>query len=958
MIAALLGAVGIGAAFWWTKTPPTEELLREARTAFHEKRYSDAERIARTILDREGASGPALLLAAQSADAQGNEREAIAYLKRIPAESAESPAGADLGARLAMQAGRARDAELFLRRVLKQQPNSLDANNQLAYLLGVEGRSWEARPFLLKVVELGRPTVHHLVMLSAAEPVIRDQRLLDRFRKARPDDPIDRLGPARTDLFAGHSARSVRTLERIVNADSQLIEAQAQLGLVLANSGDDRFLDWHASLPESANRHPGVWAARGVHAQRAHEMQVAARCFWEAVKRDPNDRAACYQLARILHSLKKPELAAPFQRRASRLRRLASAADRAFASPRDPELLKEAAQLTESLGRFAEAAAWAGVALSIRPNLDWANKTIRRLRLERRRRGTRAERNPADLVSLANYPLPKWGDPGRSVKRGARMKGGGRVARIRFHDDAGRSGLNFTYYNGARRDRGGQWIIESMGGGVAVLDYDADDRPDLYFTQGTDWPIEPANPRRVDALFRNAGGGRFENVTASAGLGDADYSHGCTVGDFDADGFADVYVANVGRNRLFRNNGDGTFTDAGDEAGLNGRRWTTSCLLADLNGDGLADVYDVNYLKVDLNAMVFCRFGSERSLCGPSRLAAESDRILLNLGDGRFRDATTGSGFDRPNGKGLGILAADLAGTGRLDVFVANDTVPNFLFRRTSSSGDPPRFQEKASALGVALDGEGLPQACMGVAAGDANGDGRCDLFITNYAGQSNTLYLQNGTDFTDATRAAGLRGPSFASLGFGTQFLDADLDGRPDLVIANGHVYGPSAAMRPQLFHNRGHARFQELTAKSAGAYFGRKHVGRGLARLDWNRDGRPDFVVSHVNAPAALLTNRTIGCGNYLAVQLRGVRGDRDAIGAVVTAYAGDRHWSQQLTAGDGYQAGNQRELIFGLGSAKTIDRLTVRWLNGTTGELRRIPANRRVLLIEGRNGSLHLP
>jgi tetratricopeptide (TPR) repeat protein len=967
-IAILFSGAGVFAAVWWMSQPPPASAsvnrLREGQRAFDRRDYAEAERIAGEILERDAESSPALLLAGRAAEAQRKHREAVEYLKRIPAEdSDESLAAARLGSQLAMQTGFARDAERFLRRILQREPDSLDANNRLAYLLGVQGRSWEARPFLMKVVELGRPTVHHLVMLSASEPVVEDRKLLARFRETAPDDPIFLLGPARTDLFAGRTESAVRALEQIVQADPLSIEAQAQLGLAFAKAGDaERFLTWHRNLPENATRHPDVWVARGVFAQRRQQTPEAARCFWEAVQRDPNHRAACHHLARTLQKLGRPRDANPFERRASKLRRLAGAAERVFSSPGNTQFLEEASQLTESLGRHLEAAAWARTALIVRQDLVWARNTLDRLQPHFTASGRPRQqgRNLAAEINLAAYPVPDWDRARGSGNQAVQIQGGDgrRRAKIRFVDDAAGAGLEFSYFNGARRDDAGQWIIESMGGGVAVLDYDGDDRPDLYFTQGTNWPVQPGNARHIDALFRNLGDGRFENVTAAAGLGDVDYSHGCTVGDFNGDGFPDLYVANVGRNRLYRNNGDGTFTDATDEAGLNDRRWTTSCLLADVNGDGLPDLYDVNYLKVDLKNLDFCKTGSEQGRCGPTQFAAESDQIFLNLGDGRFRNATAGSGVDRPNGKGLGIVAVDLTGTGRLDLFVANDTVPNFLFRRTSSPEEPLQFREAAAALGLAVDGDGLAQACMGVAVGDANGDGRFDFFITNYADQSNTLYLQeNGGTFYDGTRAAGLRGPSFPLLGFGTQFLDADLDGRPDLVLTNGHVYEPSAAMVPQFFRNRGGGRFEELKSNDVGPYFGKKFVGRGLARLDWNRDGRPDFVVSHTDAPVALLTNRTKNAGNFLAIQLRGVDGERDAIGATVAVHAGERKWVEQLTAGDGYHASNQREVVFGLGRTDVVDRVVVKWPSGRRQEFDATPAGQRFIVVEGRERMLPL-
>jgi hypothetical protein len=302
------------------------------------------------------------------------------------------------------------------------------------------------------------------------------------------------------------------------------------------------------------------------------------------------------------------------------------------------------------------------------------------------------------------------------------------------------------------------------------------------------------------------------------------------------------------------------------------------------------------------------------------------------------------------------VLAADFTGTGRLDLFVANDTDGN-LFFRNAGAGGACRFEEQGVAAGLAFDHEGRSLACMGVAAGDANGDGLLDLFVTNYYGESNTLYVQQpGGVFLDQAREAGLHTPSLNLLGFGTQFLDADLDGRMDLVLVNGHVDDERAKgipyqMQPQFFHNVGGGRFEERPAEHLGAWFARPTLGRGLARLDWNRDGRPDFVVSHLEHPAALLTNASSRSGASIAVRLHGTVGNRDALGTVVQIEAADCTIVQQLTGGDGYQSSNERVLTFGLGECTHATRLIVRWPTGIIQTLERPQVGMEYRLIEGR-------
>ncbi|TXT36400.1 MAG: hypothetical protein FD138_994, partial [Planctomycetota bacterium] len=469
-------------------------------------------------------------------------------------------------------------------------------------------------------------------------------------------------------------------------------------------------------------------------------------------------------------------------------------------------------------------------------------------------------------------------------------------------------------------------------------------------------------------LFRNMGGDHFVDVTAQSRLGDESYTHGVTAGDYDSDGFQDLYVCNIGSNRLYRNCGDGTFQDVTSEAGLKGGGWSTSGLIADLNGDGLPEIYDVTYLAGREPFEHVChdkqRDNTPRT-CSPAVFQAEQDRLFLNRGDGTFEDISARSGIHAPDGKGLGIVAGDFDGSGRLSLFVANDTTANFLLvNLTNSPSEPLKFIEQGVLAGCAFDLGGKAQASMGVAADDADGDGLTDLFVTNFYNEYNTLYRQlPGGVFSDVSNVARLKEPSLAKLGFGTQFIDGDLDGWPDLVVANGHVddfrsHGIPFRMQAQYFANLGGGQFTELPAQQLGDYFQQELLGRGLARIDWNRDGREDFVVSNVNSPVCLVTNQTVETGHFLALQLRGVESNRDAIGAVVKVTVGRRTRTKQLTAGDGFQASNHRQLLFGVGDSVTVDELSVRWPSGREQSFRDVRIDTEYLLIEGRTDVARIP
>lgn len=968
LVAGILLLFGVWLITVYLRQPARTDaqLLLDARRCLAQREFAEAESFAAEVLSRTPESTAALLIAARAAVAQDGDSRALDYLRRTRDSAEEDSADAfALAGEVALNLGFAAESDAFLRKALARNSSDGASNSRLAYLLGLEGRGWESYEYLMGAVRSGAGTRDHLLMLSAVEPVVKNDELVARCLLAGPDDPVPTLGQARSALVDHDLERAERLLRRIVKAAPRLWEGQARLGaLFLMRNAEMEFLDWHATLPVDA-RHPEIWAVRGQWARSRKELRVAARCFWETLRLDPNHRVANYQLGQSLQELGQADRAATFHARSALLEKLGFLVDRIYANPRVAELQLEAAQLTEKLGRPLEAWGWASGAAVLQPESAELQQFVARLkrRLDPDAPQTLPEADPSRSIELSDWPLPEWSLPTKSTQDVTRAQSAD--APPVFVDLAEAAGIDFTYFNGRDPRIIGMRMLETNGGGVAVLDYDNDGWPDVYFTQGSHWPPGASGGTYRDAMFRNLGNDRFTEVTPVADLGDPDFSQGCAAGDFDNDGFSDLYVANVGTNRLYHNQGDGTFVKVPRVDLPAGNLWTTSCLLADLNGDGLADIYDVTYLSAADAARTLCAQGDEARSCSPGAFAAEQDQIHLNLGDGRFENVTAGSGAVVPEGKGLGIVAADFSGTGRLNLYIANDSVPSFYFvNETASRGGAIRFAERGLESGLAVNYSGLSTACMGVAAGDANGDGLIDLHVTNYADQSNTLYQQDDSGlFSDVTSQSGLTGPSYPMLGFGTQFLDGELDGYPDLVVANGHVFdlsykGKPYRMRPQYYRNLGNARFVEVPADQLGEYFRGEFLGRGLARIDWNRDGLEDFVVSQMNSPAALVTNMTPVHGHFLAVRLVGIEGSRDAIGASVTLQSGTSSWTRQLTAGDGFQASNERKLIFGLGSAEQIDELTIRWLSGAEQTFHRLPADREILVIEGRSVTVSTP
>ncbi|MEO2020550.1 MAG: FG-GAP-like repeat-containing protein [Pirellulaceae bacterium] len=959
---AILIVIGLLAT--WTLQPlPREEIVARAEQALEAEQFAKVARYADQILAREPSDLKGLQLAAIAASAQEDYHLALRYLVQIPSVDRPEIIGGTLGNGVATEELlRLSEIEKLTTETLARDPEHVVARDRLGFVLAISGQRWKGLSHFLDLIRRGNFTEVHLLWLGDIQRTVGTYDYLQRCHQANTNDPLPLLGLARIHIDRDQIKEARKLLEQVVEGVPGNIEAQAWLGVTLLDDPAG-FLQWQQQLPPAADRHPETWVTRGKWALQNKQTKEAIRCFWEAVAREPNHRLANYQLGQLLLEAGENDQARVFLQRAEQLNELMKLVGivgmrRGPLSPADEKEVQAIVSLAESLGRFWESWAWAKIAQLKNPRSIWPTLAIQRavFELELDSPVTLARFTPTREVNLSDYPLPNWqrgnDDPGRKLPVANNPHG------IGFVDDAPASGIQFQYVNGSQPAPRGPFMYEFTGGGVAVLDYDGDGWPDIYLTQGCSWPPGSAAGQHRDHLYRNLGNGKFADVTETAGLGDELFSQGVTVGDLNNDGFPDLYVANIGKNRLYLNHGDGTFEDISSQLSNATSRWTTSCLIADLNADGFPDIYDVNYLTGKMIFQEVC----DGQICHPNEFNAEQDQLFLNNGQGTFLDATETAGITSKHGNGLGIVAADFSGRKTLDLFVANDAVANSFFKRRPSSADQ-LFDETATLMGLAFDRDGAAQACMGVAAGDANRDGLIDLFVTNYYRESNTLYQQQGGMFVDATRKAGLREPSFSWLGFGTQFLDADLDGHLDLVITNGHVddyrkNNHPFEMPPQFLHNQGQARFQELNPAELGPYFQRRYRGRGLARIDWNRDGREDFVVSHLDTPASLLTNKTKKPGNYLVVQLVGTTSSRDAIGSRVTIMHGNQTWTAQLTAGDGYQASNQRQLVFGLGSVSKIEQLKVDWISGKTQSFSSPAVNSEIRIVEGNPTHVRLP
>lgn len=499
-----------------------------------------------------------------------------------------------------------------------------------------------------------------------------------------------------------------------------------------------------------------------------------------------------------------------------------------------------------------------------------------------------------------------------------------------YVDAAIAQGLDFVHDHGGS---GEKFYVETMGSGVCLLDYDNDHDLDIYFCQGAPLPGWSGKPVPANKLFRNDRD-RWTDVTAKAGVGDNSYSIGCACGDVDNDGDTDLYVTNFGADILYINNGNGTFTDKTSDMGIKSPKWGSSASFFDADNDGWLDLYVTNYVEFSVDKNPWCgeRLSGLRAYCDPDVFTGVADDFYHNNGDGKFTDWSAESGITKDKGKGLGVVAGDVDNDGDMDVYVANDKVMNLMYINNGAAF----FEESALFNGVGFNENGKAEAGMGVDFGDINHNGRLDLFVTNFSGESNTLYLNDGNGaFTDKTFSAGLGQPTLDVLGFGTKFLDINLDGWLDLFVVNGHVIDNIShfnsaythAQRKQIFINNQNETFREIDQQLIGDAQN-EAVGRGAAFGDLDNDGDIDIVISNNNGSANLLMKTGKPGNNWIGFELEGRNCNRDAVGAKITIEYRNGSQIAYINPGASYLASNDKRIVFGLDDAEMIDVIKVRW------------------------------
>jgi hypothetical protein len=524
---------------------------------------------------------------------------------------------------------------------------------------------------------------------------------------------------------------------------------------------------------------------------------------------------------------------------------------------------------------------------------------------------------------------------------------------FRLADVTTAAGIQFQHNSGAY---GGKFLPETLGSGCAFLDYDRDGWQDILLINGMDWPGHKRQ-RSTLRLYRNNRNGTFTDVTHSAGLDVELYGMGVAVGDYDNDGFPDIFITCVGQSRLFRNTGKGTFVDATRASGLFGRQgFSTSALWFDHDRDGLLDLFVCNYVRWSPEHDVFCSLdGTHKSYCTPEAYRGDTCWLFHNRGDGTFEDVTATSGIFDSSSKSLGVAMLDYDQDGWPDLLVANDTQPNKLYRNQRNG----KFKDVAVEAGLAFSTEGKARAGMGVDVGDFDNSGKPGIAITNFDNEMIGLYRASAPGvFDDVSIPSGIGAASRNTLGFGCMFLDVDLDGALDLAVANGHIDetvrnirgNVGYAQAPQLFLNQGNGTFRDV-AGEAGGGFEKSKVGRGLAYGDFDRDGDLDILMTTNNGPAYLFRSDQSAGNRSIRFQLQGTKSNRDAIGASVRIFAGGQSQWRQVRGGSSYLSQSEMPVTFGLGKRDKVDKVVIDWPSGRTEEYKDLRAGNSYKCLESK-------
>ncbi len=940
--------VGLAAGLWALWPESDAQLESSAVEAVGKGNLSVADECLRRLQRRRPRDVSVLNALADVAFRQGRERDCVVWLTKAAEESPQPvTAYVDVGGR-ALQFHLAAAAEQLGARAIAADPKRLDGYSALVRLLLIT-RQTESLRRTISLADRQRVDLTEDPVLLWLW-IVRDsgqwgttdaEEWLQQAVKNDPRNAVLSAALARTLL---QESRSDEARKLWASQDADRTEAWP-LRLVRAeweaqSGAFDAAATTLETMPAEADLDPRTWLVRAQLVVAEENLPLALMLVEEALLRDHLLMEAAYLRGRLLDRLDRAEESRSQLTRAALLDQLRQRTLQLLqqSTPEGTDALT-AAELAVQLqmDRWAELVTSWAVRRDPKVTLPDGLQALRQ----------RAERHPAWLtpvgVVVAGKSLrQQFESRPRTAITTKALPPSTESRELRLNDVTAAMKLDFQYEYGHAPER---WLMETLGGGVAAMDYDRDGCLDLFFAQAGRLSVDAAvNQFQPCALFRNIAGTSFENVTPTADAGTTGYFHGCVAGDFNEDGFVDLVLCGYSQTTLLCNQGDGTWIDRTAAAGLTNDRWTTSGTVMDWDRDGDLDLYQAAYCDAPLSAALrTCRDGSRFEACRPNAYSPARDLLWENRGDGTFAPRTDEE-LKEDRGYGLGAVAADFDSDGWDDVFVGNDTTANFLWW---NEGQGKSLSEGVLAAGVGLDGNGRAEACMGIACGDVDGNGLLDLFVTNFHDETATLYINHGGRlFTDETDTLGLSNAGRKQMGWGTQFVDFNADGWLDVVILNGHLH--DTPQLPQLYLNTG-GRFVECSA-TAGDFFQRPALGRSVAVGDFNGDGRDDLAISHQTGPAAILQNDS-QTGGMVRLQLVGITSHRDAVGAMVRAHVGDRELVRRVTRQGGYLSSSSPDIELGLGAAIQIDKLEIVWPGGHVERHENVPAGTVWLLREAR-------
>ena len=967
-----------------------ERPLAKMKLAMRAGRYSEAWRYRHAVMKNHAEDAEALATIAEAAFRTGDAEAAADWLlQACRAEDFQNVSRVEQTMVAMVNIGRLFNGIDMLRDAVSANPKSDKIRRMLFdFLVGVE-RSGEAAPHGEVLIRSRQFDLELLLAMANTESRQMDAEVLRQMVERHASDRRPIIGEARIDIDANRWSEAVKRLREIVDRHPADEVAAAMLAYASVMNGSS---DASAKIFESLDISTAVlqqswwWMACG-------ESQTGSRraeCFARAAASDPNWVLPWIKWSEALEEV--PFTAVPgrsrqdvapeemrdrVQRRVRLLTRFNQQRHRFERTGKiSREIVHSMAETLGELGRWWEAEAWLAVGMTLPPD-----DSVDLVSLRDRVVGQLGPSVPMQIPTVASEVSAPAQDlwtrvrpslvrkseiaatPLKSEKLAAESK-----AAFVLNDEAESRGLCFFGRTADDLDRPGIGLHQTLGCGGATIDFDLDGWHDVYLAAAGGTP--PHDDSEANRLFQNRGG-QFAMVVC--GVEDRGFGQGVTTGDLNADGHPDLVALNYGRNRVYMNQGDGTFLDTSDHwFGADAEsHWSTSAAVADLDGDALSDLVVLNYCGGLDPVHETCGTDAQTRSCSPMKFAAASDQIFITRPSGSFDKRALDSA--EVLGRGLGVLVTTLDSDPGNDVFIANDMTANHFWSRPSETdgdrnsdvdrasgetAEATQWRDTALIRGLAVNGQSLPQGSMGIALGDWDDDGQSDLYVTNFDGEYNSMHLSGaGGRWRDQTQSLGLLRPTLPWVGFGTEAVDLDADGSDELMITNGHVDmfsredEASVYAHPlQVFARDGDSPSSFGMAQVAGAYASRNHVGRALWTLDADRDGRTDVCITHQTEPVALLVNRTESRGRYLELRLSGTRSERDAIGARVAIWHGDREMVRTVSSGDGYLCRNRPEVVCSLPESVRLVDIEITWPDGTTERHTGLGTNRRFLIVQG--------